>query len=98
MEAAEGKNLKSTLYFLSFCFKKCLLIFRIKRKDKSYEEIASILRMKINISDEDILSQYQDFQNCYPEGQITEQEFLEIFSNNAVFSPSSLFRYINSLQ
>ena len=70
------------------------MVLRIKRKDKSYEEIASILRMKINISDEDILTQFQDFQNCYPEGKITEQEFLEIFCNNTVFSPSSLFRYI----
>ena len=66
---------------------------RIKRKDKSYEEMASILKLKLDISEEDLKSQFQDFENCYPEGKIGEEEFMEIFSNNTAFSPLSLFRF-----
>ena len=54
--------------------------------------MASLLKQKINISDEEIRVQYQDFQNCYPEGTISEEQFMEIFANNTVFSPMSLFR------
>ena len=76
--------------------------FRIKRKEKPYEEMASLLQVKIKISEDDINSQYQDFMSCYPEGKISEEEFLEIFSNNTAFNPKSLFRsvisiYINAL-
>ena len=56
--------------------------------------MASVLKLKIDISDEDLAEQFTDFQNCYPEGKINEEEFLEIFSNNIVFSPNSLFRYL----
>lgn len=66
---------------------------RIKKKEKSYEEMAAALKLKLDISDEDLESQFQDFQNCYPEGKITEEEFMEIFSNNTAFSPLSLFRW-----
>ena len=55
--------------------------------------MASLLKHKIEISDDEIGAQYQDFQNCYPEGTISEEQFLEIFANNTVFSPMSLFRY-----
>jgi len=65
---------------------------RIKRKEKTFDEMASLLKQKINISDEEIRVQYQDFQNCYPEGTISEEQFMEIFANNTVFSPMSLFR------
>ena len=54
--------------------------------------MATVLKLKIDISDEDLEEQFRDFQNCYPEGKINEEEFLEIFSNNIVFSPNSLFR------
>ena len=54
--------------------------------------MASSLKLKIDISDEDIAAQFEEFQNCYPEGKISEEEFLEIFSKNNVFSPNSLFR------
>ena len=55
--------------------------------------MASSLKLKIDISDEDISAQFEEFQNCYPEGKISEEEFLEIFSKNNVFSPNSLFRF-----
>ena len=54
--------------------------------------MSSLLKLKIDISEEELLSQFQDFQNCYPEGKISEEEFMEIFSNNTAFSPLSLFR------
>ena len=54
--------------------------------------MASVLKLKIDIDDEDLETQFKDFQNCYPEGKINEEEFLKIFSNNIVFSPNSLFR------
>ena len=65
-----------------------------KRKEniQTFEEMATVLKLKIDISDEDLEEQFRDFQNCYPEGKINEEEFLEIFSNNIVFSPNSLFR------
>ena len=65
-----------------------------KRREKAqtFEEMASVLKLKIDIDDEDLQTQFRDFQNCYPEGKINEEEFLEIFSNNIVFSPNSLFR------
>ena len=69
-----------------------VLIYRKNRKNKSYDEMASSLKLKIDISDEDIAAQFEEFQNCYPEGKISEEEFLEIFSKNNVFSPNSLFR------
>ena len=75
---------------MSIIFSK--MFSRIKRKEKSYDEMASILKLKLDISDEDLETQFQDFQNCYPEGKISEEEFMEIFSNNTAFSPLSLFR------
>merc|ERR1711971_462661 len=65
-----------------------------KRREKAqtFEEMASVLKLKIDIDDEDLETQFKEFQNCYPEGKINEEEFLEIFSNNIVFSPNSLFR------
>ena len=59
--------------------------------------MASSLKLKIDISDEDIAAQFEEFQNCYPEGKISEEEFLEIFSKNNVFSPNSLFRFQTKL-
>ena len=56
--------------------------------------MASVLKLKIDISDQDLEAQFKDFQNCYPEEKISEEEFLDIFSNNIVFSPSSLFRQV----
>ena len=83
------------MYFSS-CFRYYIDRFnrngKRRERTQTYEEMASVLKLKIDISDEDLEAQFKDFQNCYPEGKINEEEFLEIFSNNIVFSPNSLFR------
>ena len=92
---AATKSRKFKRYFSS-CFRYYIDCFnrngKRRERTQTYEEMASVLKLKIDISDEDLEAQFKDFQNCYPEGKINEDEFLEIFSNNIVFSPNSLFR------
>ena len=55
--------------------------------------MATILKAKINISDEEVKEQHAEFKSMYPEGKITLEEFTEMFGDQLVFSPTSIFRY-----
>ena len=63
-----------------------------KNTEKSYDEMATILKAKVNISDDEVKEQYTEFMSIYPEGKITLEEFTEMFGNQVVFSPFSIFR------
>ena len=54
--------------------------------------MAMILKAKINISDEEVKDQHNEFMSIYPDGKITLEEFTEMFGNKVVFSPQSIFR------
>ena len=56
--------------------------------------MATILKAKIKISDDEVKDQYTEFMSIYPDGKITLEEFAEMFGNKVVFSPESIFRYI----
>ena len=51
-----------------------------------------ILKAKIDISDDEVKEQYNEFMAIYPDGKITLEEFTEMFGNKVVFSPESIFR------
>ena len=57
-----------------------------------------ILKAKITISDDEVKDQYTEFMSIYPDGKITLEEFTEMFGNKVVFSPESIFRYIDTSQ
>ena len=59
--------------------------------------MAMILKAKINISDDDVKDQYKEFMSIYPDGKISLEEFTEMFGNKVVFSPESIFRYIDKV-
>ena len=71
-------------------------LLRNKTKEKSYDEMAMILKAKVNISDDEVKDQYNEFMSIYPDGKITLEEFTEMFGNKVVFSPQSIFRYQHS--
>ena len=54
--------------------------------------MATILKAKVNISDDEVKEQYTEFMSIYPDGKITLEEFTEMFGNQVVFSPFSIFR------
>ena len=54
--------------------------------------MAMILKAKVNISDDEVKDQYNEFMSIYPDGKITLEEFTEMFGNKVVFSPQSIFR------
>ena len=57
--------------------------------------MAIILKAKIDISDDEVKDQYNEFMSIYPDGKITLEEFTEMFGNKVVFSPESIFRCID---
>ena len=102
----EGKNSKGIsplkTWFFSFERKNDfikntelshLFLRTTKTKEKSYDEMAMILKAKITISDDEVKDQYTEFMSIYPDGKITLEEFTEMFGNKVVFSPESIFRY-----
>ena len=54
----------------------------------------AVLMTRVNIPEEELIEQYDEFIRNYPEGKITEDEFNEMFGEKGVFSASSLFRII----
>ena len=52
----------------------------------------SSLVIKVNLTEEDLIQQYDDFTNSYPEGKISKEEFKEVFGEKGAFPNDSLFR------